>query len=494
MYSNQHGSHPLNLRVFVVMSASVLGLLIRRIGYCWLCWSLVDESLSGSFLFRETVTPRIMVSAQSSSDLYQILGVPRQASKQEIKRAYRKKALDTHPDKNPDIPAEEAAQAFQQVVQAFEVLSDPNSRRQYDRSGRVPNTNNNNSGHQHRHHHQQQQQWTSQGGGFHFHFFNNGGRQFYERPKPKLKEKPEVKRAQSRLMHIVSWEQFQTVLMENDVLERHVLIAAVNPRLEEHVMDEMVFPFPFAGMSPQSIWWEDILQTVMIRYHNQNELTQKLKLPKGQSLTQPIFLLGKKGQSIDDQWASITTNSRDKLQNWVWSGVQVELQFVNYHNYPVEIYWIDRTKAHLKFSHVDPGEIKGHYTRLTHEWYVRDKRVDARKDSPGRYKMTENSALLQFKVLNATSPQIMAIPLRTCFDLSGHCAFWNNDNQCTENPRFMAEVCSLTCGLCSDEMDKIHIQQALNGTYVPPSRVSNQELRARQKQQQPAQQAGHDEL
>ncbi len=65
------------------------------------------------------------------ADHYEVLGVDRDASPGEIKRAFRRKARESHPDAHPDDPTAEGR--FRQVAEAYEVLSDPDKRARYDR-------------------------------------------------------------------------------------------------------------------------------------------------------------------------------------------------------------------------------------------------------------------------------------------------------------------------------------------------------------------------
>jgi molecular chaperone DnaJ len=66
-------------------------------------------------------------------DFYEILGISKSANAAEIKKAYRKKALEHHPDKNPDDKS--AEEKFKVAAEAYEVLSDPNKKAKYDQYG-----------------------------------------------------------------------------------------------------------------------------------------------------------------------------------------------------------------------------------------------------------------------------------------------------------------------------------------------------------------------
>lgn len=74
-----------------------------------------------------------MPNQEANRDLYEILGVAKTADQDTIKKAYRKLAIQFHPDKNPD--NKEAEEKFKQAATAYEILGNPDKRARYDRFG-----------------------------------------------------------------------------------------------------------------------------------------------------------------------------------------------------------------------------------------------------------------------------------------------------------------------------------------------------------------------
>ena len=71
----------------------------------------------------------------SKRDFYEVLGVPKNASEEEIKKAYRKLAMKFHPDRNQGEKAKEAEEKFKEIKAAYEVLSDAQKKAAYDQYG-----------------------------------------------------------------------------------------------------------------------------------------------------------------------------------------------------------------------------------------------------------------------------------------------------------------------------------------------------------------------
>ena len=88
-------------------------------------------------------------------DLYGVLGVKKQASEHDIKKAFRKRTKEHHPDLKDTAEEKEAAkEKMAQILRAYEVLSDADKRRDYDHFGKIGDSPNNVPGGMHAHHHQ----------------------------------------------------------------------------------------------------------------------------------------------------------------------------------------------------------------------------------------------------------------------------------------------------------------------------------------------------
>ena len=420
-------------------------------------------------LWTTITTTNICVSAagtqsslQPNDDPYQILGVSRQAPVADIKKAYRALARSTHPDKQPDKDPEQAAAEFRRVVDAWEILSDDDSRRAYDRTGRTDGGNGGFGRNQQAWQQQQQHRSQYHQSGTTWTFTFRNGR-LYRTPQQqqprRLKDDPKVREAQSRVMHVVSLAQLQTILLdEDDLTERSLLMCFVTPGdVERMAEDELVFPYPFAGMSTQKIWWEDLLQTVQVKFHRGSELSRFFQVPSGEEINasgKPFFVFVDKGKPLSD-FATFSTSNRKDMESWVWKQMHVEVTFVNQHEHPVELYWIHGGKGNHLVT-LQPGDVRVENTMLSHEFYARDDRVDRWDGSPGRHKLSKNSAMGSWKILSDPVSEVdgNTIYIRSnCFDLSGHCEWWAAAprHECQRNPGFMNKTCQKTCEVCAIE-------------------------------------------
>jgi hypothetical protein len=266
----------------------------------------------------------------ATTNLYELLGIDADvATKKEIKAAYRRKALETHPDKQTSVNAEEAAAAFRAVVHAFEVLSDPDRRERYDTTGRTDEEDDEEEYYDPWafHWHQQQQQQQQQ--------------QYQaEEEEVHLHDSWEGQMAQARMLHLMSLAQLQMVMLDEDevALDRHFVICFATPgAVEEWALSEMVFPYPFAGTSTHGVWWEYVLQTMYVRVTPQSAnlarffgITEDDFLQSGGA---PIFVCGKEGASLENgaalSFARLQTVDRDTMVDWIWEQIKVEVTFVN---------------------------------------------------------------------------------------------------------------------------------------------------------------------
>jgi curved DNA-binding protein CbpA len=110
-----------------------------------------------------------LASSEKMTTYYDVLGVSKDCTLKDIKKSFRALALKYHPDRVPLDKKEKSTMRFREVSEAYEILSDTNSRSDYDRSlkygGGDSGGNSNNGGHQQRqqqHHHQQHQYYHNQ--------------------------------------------------------------------------------------------------------------------------------------------------------------------------------------------------------------------------------------------------------------------------------------------------------------------------------------------
>jgi len=99
---------------------------VRTTTRCWACITIISVII----IIVIIIIIIIIVSVVMGKDYYKVLGVPRDASEEQVRKAYRRQALRFHPDKNRSAGAEER---FREAAEAYDVLSDACKKEAYDR-------------------------------------------------------------------------------------------------------------------------------------------------------------------------------------------------------------------------------------------------------------------------------------------------------------------------------------------------------------------------
>jgi len=391
-----------------------------------------------------------------AKDPYTVLGVKRTASIKQIKAAYRKKALETHPDKNKDADSDVATEKFREVVDAFEILSDKMARKRFDYQ-----YNRQKQQQQHRQNSNNQQRRSQQQ-----HRAEQQRREKEQQKNPKvdkMKHDPGVKQAQSRVMRINSFDHLTTVMLdENGRLERHLFMVFVADKSIEQMLDNIfLFPYPFAGMSKNDIWWEELLQSVKVRYNKPTDLTRFFSVPPNDHAKRsgkPFIIFIRKGDSLQDFNVYRTTgsnwNQRKKLEEWVYQQLKTTVHFRNNHSSPVEILLMDGGVPRLKAT-ILPTSAHSIQATYSDQYVVRDTRVDKFPGGTNDWKVTEGSILGRWNIMSKNDIDITS---KACMDMSGYCEEWINrrgkmgkQNECDYNYEFMRSVCPLSCQICKED-------------------------------------------
>ena len=134
------------------------------------------------------------------------------------------------------------------------------------------------------------------------------------------------------------------------------------------------------------------------------------------------------------------------------------------------VFWIHDRGGHAKGIIDANGGRAVHVTTLASEWWVRDARTDTLEGAPGRWKMTDGTCLYNVKILSDEHRREYVIPKRLCYDLSGHCPFWNRSGkECDKNPNFMHQWCRKECRRCTPDVDPKANEKKHDGTDYPGS-------------------------
>lgn len=334
----------------------------------------------------------------SGKDLYAILGVKRGASKQDIKKAYRQKAKDTHPDKNPGVDTETSAHQFREIAEAYEVLSDHNSRSTYDRTGKTEKDRSEERWKQQRDRGENQRH----GGRWNFgNFWNFNEKQQQSGPRIKYHSyyrdsytRRAILNSQSRVLTVTSLNHLKDIVLEEDtgLTERYVLLAVYDSRVpscEDLLNFYVMFPWPFAGFAREgdnSMWWEETMITTKIDLADETEGTKEVqdllninfdrKDPHSVAQCPTIAFFPRKStlENFELWTPTMEQGTRQKegvdFRAWVWQRLKMSVKLTNRTPWKLKQWWLDGYRGVI-LDDIEPGETYVANTYLSHAFVYR---------------------------------------------------------------------------------------------------------------------------
>lgn len=326
----------------------------------------------------------------SAEDLYKVLGLKKGASMSEIKKAYRKEARETHPDKQKGKDPDVAAKEFRRIVEAYEILSDETSRRIYDETGGIPNQNKH-----------QQSGFGFGTGGFHNRRHDSPGsrRQHRYLWDPYLRR--QIQDAQSRILSVRSYSHLKSILQSEDdndengrskpaVSERYCLLSfydSSNTDCKDRLDYELLYPWPFAGYSGEGgdgIWWEEIMVagSVDISTSAGRDLANRFGIPQKMSPQScPYIGFIPRGSILtnNEQFIAQIFQNLDDFQSFVWDRLKMRVTFHNKTPFKLSQWWLDGYIGKRQ-DDVEPNE---HILAPHMTWYT--------QQNPGHYDFTLRS-------------------------------------------------------------------------------------------------------
>lgn len=429
-------------------------------------------------------------------DHYTVLGIKPSASADEVKKAYKSKALETHPDKvdKTKVDAATATARWQEVADAHETLSDPQKRRHYDQTRHMPNQNR--GGHQNRggpqgfsgfHNHNQHNQHQQQRQRAHE---QQRQRDFHERarrPQPPPPLPPDVERAIKAVSRVGSLSTLRSSFLDPDTgtLRRHHFHAFyTSGECEDRLNREARFPFPFVDPEGADAQWASQLRFAKtdmspntFSHADAKKLAEKLGVPDfgANPKACPHIIFAQRGSPLRAKEITARKSFEAKggtFEAWTWPLLALDRTWRNDCTAPVNVFWHhqhipaedggETRWAMVAFS-IAPGASMTTRTFPTHVFSATFANAHSDADA-GRDKRDEgklfampSNATLRMDTISIVVDEVFSIRPR-CVDNSITCRRKGRRGQASAAKCSLAleRLCPRTCGACADDPRPTH--------------------------------------